>query len=429
VLRDDYAGDFDPDFELSHLSRGALAVLGREYMLSGQLQDRSAMPMVLGRLGVDARIGIAIDEWMSASPIYSARMQRALQFSGNDIGTLFKNLQLDIGFSHSYMHVGYRLESETYGEFWLDCCGALMDVEPFGEDMVRGMCHDIEDPTFDATAAATNPLIKIRPIHRPPRQPTDREPHCRWKVFIDDAPDAQPFEMHPNLAVVAASKLADVAIIDPGTGPEAGGYDDYGDDFDPDFTLEDLSQRALVLAVQEFAVQCHVLCRSFLLTVAQRLGDEEARTVATVHWTGIAGLTAERIRAAMRVEGDDAAAVAKLFQLHPSFHPRTYVDTTVTVLDDQRVLIALGSCPAFAEGDGYSWLAQLGSAPHPALDAIARVGNPRARAHPVDGGDDQLAWEVVIDPHAQVTPESEPVTLTRLSTGATAVNAPRRKLR
>ncbi|HEY5165777.1 MAG TPA: hypothetical protein VIJ44_07495 [Acidimicrobiia bacterium] len=289
--RDDYRGDFDPHFELSHLSRQGLAVLGREYMLSGQLQDRSAMPMVLGRLGVEARIGIAIDEWMSASPVYSARMQRALRFSGTDIGTLFKNLQLDIGFSHSYMHVGYRLENEGYGEFWLDCCGALMDVEPFGEDMVRGMCHDIEDPTFDATAAATNPLIKIRPIHRPPRSPADREPHCRWKVFIDDAPNAEPFEMHPNLAIVASSKLADVALVDPGDDAEPGGRADYTDDFDPDFTLEDLSHRALVLTVQEFAVQCHVLCRSFLLTMAQRLPEDELRTVASAQWTGIAGLT------------------------------------------------------------------------------------------------------------------------------------------
>lgn len=428
MLRDDYAGDFDPDFELSHLSRDALAILGREYMLSGQLQDRSAMPMVLGQLGVESRIGIAIDEWMSASPIYSARMQRALQFSGNDIGTLFKNLQLDIGFSHSYMHVGYRLETEKYGEFWLDCCGALMDVEPFGEDMVRGMCHDIEDPTFDATAAATNPLIKIRPIHRPPRQPADREPHCRWKVFIDDAPDAKPFEMHPNLAVVGASKLADVPLVDPGVGPDPDGRPDYHDDFDPEFTLEDLSHRALVLTVQEFAVQCHVLCRSFLLTVAQRLGDAEARTVADIQWTGIAGLTAERLRTAMHVEGDDAAAIAKLFQLHPSFHPRSYVDTAVTVLDERRVLVALRTSPAFAEGDRYSWMAQLGPNPHPALDAIARVGNPKARAHPVGRGDHHLAWEVVIDPQADPAPESEPVALTRLSTGATAVNAPRRRL-
>jgi hypothetical protein len=428
VPRDNYEGDFDPDFELNHLSRQALAVLGREYMLSGQLQDRSAMPMVLGRLGVEARIGIAIDEWMSASPLYSARMQRALQFSGTDIGTLFKNLQLDIGFSHSYMHVGYRLESERYGEFWLDCCGALMDVEPFGEDMVRGMCHDIEDPTFDATAAATNPLIKIRPIHRPPRSPADLEPHCRWKVFIDDAPNAEPFEMHPNLATVSRSKLADVALVDPGVDAEPGGRADYTDAFDPDFTLEDLSHRALVLTVQEFAVQCHVLCRSFLLTMAQRLPQDELRGVATAQWTGIAGLTAERLRAAMRIEGTDAAAIAKLFQLHPSFHPRTYVDTRVEVLDDQRVRLSLGPSPAFEEGDALSWLAHLEDGAHPAIDAIARVGNPRARAHPVSDGGAHRAWEIVIDPSAEPSPEPADVAMTRLSTGATAVNMPRRRV-
>ena len=30
---------------------------------------------------------------------------------------------------------------------------ALLDVEPMGEEYVHGMCHAIEDPTFDATVA------------------------------------------------------------------------------------------------------------------------------------------------------------------------------------------------------------------------------------------------------------------------------------
>ena len=49
-------------------------------------------------------------------------------------------------------------------------CGALMDVEPMGDDFVVAMCHHIEDPTFDATACATNPRARMRPIHRPPRR-------------------------------------------------------------------------------------------------------------------------------------------------------------------------------------------------------------------------------------------------------------------
>jgi hypothetical protein len=319
----DASGPFDAGFSLADLGRAPLAVLGREYMLHGQLQDRAALPHVMARAGADAWVGVAIDEWMSASPIYSKRMQHALRFTGDDVRTLFKNLQLDIGFSHQYMDVRYELHDERSGEFWLACCGALQDVEPFGEGMVRDMCHDIEDPTFDATAAATNPLIRIRPVHRPPREPAGREPHCRWRVFFDDTAGAQPFEMHPNVGLMRRSRLASVGVVDPGVDAEPGGMPDYSGHFDPDFTLEHLSHRALVVALQEFAAQSQLLCRSFLLTVAQRLGDEPAREIADVQWTGIAGLTADRLRSSMHVGGDDAATIAKLFQLHTCFQTRT----------------------------------------------------------------------------------------------------------
>jgi hypothetical protein len=429
--RDDYSGSFDPDFEIADLSRSALAVLGREYLVHGQLQDRGAMAPVLGRTGLDARVGLAIDEWMSASPIYSERMQRALGFTGDDVRTLFKNLQLDIGFSHQYMDVRYELHDERSGEFWLATCGALLDVEPFGEDMVHGMCHDIEDPTFDATAAATNPLIRIRPVHRPPRVPADQEPHCRWRVFFDDAPNAEPFEMHPNLERLRRTRLATVDLVEPGTDREPGGKADYAGDFDADLVLEDFSHRALVLATQEFAIQSHLLCRSFLLAVAQRLGDDDqTRAIADIQWIGAAGLTAERLRAAMGIDGDDATAVAKLFQLHPCFQPRTYVDLRVDVVDDERAVISFGECPAFEEGDPYSWLAQLDRAPHPALDAIARVGNAQARCHPVEpAGDARVSWEMVIDPTAEPAAEPDAVRMAKGSNGAALLLEPRSRRR
>ena len=431
TLSDDYSGPFDPEFTIADLSRAGLAVLGREYMLHGQLQDRGAMAPVLGRIGIDQRIGLAIDEWMSASPIYSKRMQGALDFAGDDVRTLFKNLQLDIGFSHQYMDVRYELHDERTGEFWLPTCGALLDVEPFGEDMVRGMCHDIEDPTFDATAAATNPLLRIRPVHRPPRAPADQQPHCRWRVFFDDAPNAEPYPEHANVEYMRRSHLADIDIVDPGADGEPGGMPDYSGDFDPEFVLEDLSHRALVLANQEFAVQCHLLCRSFLLAVAQRLGDDEdaTREIATIQWIGAAGLTAERLRAAMGIDGDDAAAVAKLFQLHPAFQPRTYVDLRVEVLDDERAVISFGESPAFAEGDPYSWLAQLDQAAHPALDAIAQAGNRRARCHPVTTGGSHLSWEMVIDPAVEPAPEPDEVRMAKGSNGAALALAPRSRRR
>jgi hypothetical protein len=58
--------------------------------------------------------------------------------------------------------------------------------------MVTNMCHHIEDGTFDVTAQAVNPKARIRPVHRPPRAPSDRSPHCRWEVVIDDDTDTLP---------------------------------------------------------------------------------------------------------------------------------------------------------------------------------------------------------------------------------------------
>ena len=61
-----------------------------------------------------------------------------------------------------------------HGEFWLAHCGALMDVEPMGSEFVHGMCHTIEDPTFDATAVATNARVRRsdRSIGLPEHPPT-----------------------------------------------------------------------------------------------------------------------------------------------------------------------------------------------------------------------------------------------------------------
>jgi hypothetical protein len=326
------------------------------------------------------------------------------------------------------MEFRFDLDGARYGEFWLERCGPLLDVEPFGEKRVRLMCHDVEDPTFDATAAATHPCARVRPIHRPPRVPATRVPHCRWKVSIDDD-EADAFEQHPNLEIVQASKIAQLEIRLPDADAEPGGWPDYAGPFDPEFQLEDLCQRALVSANLEFALQSQLLARSFLLCVGQHFGPELVGEIASEQWTGIAGLTAERLRRALAVEGEDAEAIAKVFQIHPCFHPRDYVDLRV-VLEDGGVRIGFGPSPAFEEGDAHSWLAQLGDAPHPALDAIARAVNPRASSLPTPPrASERLAFRVEIDPDAAPHEEAPDVKLAKASRGASLVLQRRRPLR
>lgn len=427
-LRDDYSGAFDPGLSLADFSRQTLANLGREYLLSGHLQDRVGLPLVAKRFGGDAYVEFSISEWMAASPIYSRRMQEALGFEGHDVSTVFKNLQLDIGAPHQFMDFQFQLDRPDYGEFWLPHCGALLDVEPFGEERVRLMCHDIEDPTFDATAAATHPCMKMRPIHRPPREPAGRIPACRWSIFIGDEGD--PFVPHPNLERVQASKLAQLEIQTSQQDAEPGGWADYSGEFDPGFQLEDLSHSALVRANLEFALQSHLLARSFMLCTAQHLDDEAAAELGRSQWVGIAALTAERLISSMNIEGDGIDAIAKVFQIHPCFHPREYSDLQIELTGDQSARISLGDCPGLNEGDPYSWFAGLSDVAHPALDAIAGRVQPRARCHPVSPpAGRKLAWDIVINPATEKQLEPQELKLAHISRGATFRFEQRRSVR
>jgi hypothetical protein len=304
-----------------------------------------------------------------------------------------------------------------------------MDVEPMGEEFVHGMCHDIEDPTFDATAGATHPHAKVRPIHRPPRVPSDRAPHCHWRVTIDPD-DGLPVGPHPSRAIVERSAIARVEVDDPGVDAEPGGWYDYSGAFDPDFTLEDLSHRALVVVLQEVAVQTHLLAHAYLHCVNERWGHNEAMTNAAQVFAGTAGVGAERLPAALGITGDDAEAIAKLLQLHPVFQPRAYVAPRIEVIDERTVRFALLDAPCFQERDDLSWFATMDAAPNPALDAIARAINPRAASAPVAPRiDEHLAWNITIDPDAEPARRSPTVELARISTGATVTFLPRRDLR
>jgi len=376
-----------------------------------------------------------IEEWMGASPIYSKRMQRLMNFEGDDVGTVFKNLQLEVGSPQQFMDFQFRLDSPEYGEFWLCHCGALMDLEPMGStDMVKLMCHDIEDPTFDATAAATNPRMVMRPIHRPPRidgpagNGAGRWPHCRWSVAIGE--ENQPYEQHPNLAIVAKSKLATIPVDRPSKDGEPGGWSDYSGPFDPGCQLADFSHSALVALIQEFAVQTHLLIRSYVLSQANHYGEEVAQRFARRQWVGHAATGVERLQKFLGVEGEDIETMAKVFQLHPNFQPRTYVDFRIEVTGKRSARITIGDCPALHESSSHHWFAQLEKTPHEAIEALARQVNPRASCRAVDDpGPARFAWDVVIDPAAEPAEEPMELGFVRAGTGLRFRFEQRRSLR
>jgi len=411
----DYSGRFDPAFHLGKLSRGALADLGREYMLFGHLINRAGLPLVHMRLGPEARERIAIELWMGASPVYTRWMQKALRFQGDDVATIFKGFQLDVGFAHQYMDVRYQLESAEKGLFWLQSCGALLQIEPFGEAAVVSMCHHIEDPTFDASAVATNPRARCRPIHRPPRLPSDRVPHCHWAVFIDH--DAEPIQQIPLTTRMGESHLARIGMERP-VDAEPGGWTDYSGPFDPDFQLEDLSHGALVLACRGFLLQDQLLVRAMAAAVAEHAGEAVGREIALGAWLGCGPVASRRVRDALHMPGDDAETIVKVLQVHPAFLPG-YAALRFALEGRDRARLAVDDCDALNEKAAYGWSALLGDGAEPALDAMVQAVNPRARCVAVKpAGSERLAWEVRIDPAA--APAGEPAEASMVTATGTA---------
>src|SRR3546814_11732750 len=100
---------------------------------------------------------------------------------GDGVEAIFKVLQLDPGFPQHYMDVRYEIVDDHHGYFELRSCGALLDVEPWGERAITGMCHTIEDATFDPPAQAVKPPPHVTHLHTPPTLPDDLGPHARWQ--------------------------------------------------------------------------------------------------------------------------------------------------------------------------------------------------------------------------------------------------------
>lgn len=398
----------------AELSRDQLAKLVPELLLIGQMIDRSGMAWCISNFGREEMLQIAIEEWMGSSPIYTRRMQKALRYEGDDVITIFKGLQLDIGAPPQFMDFRYTVHDRWHGEFQLDHCGALLDVEPMGEDYVRGMCHDIEDPTFDATAVATNRKAQIRPIHRPPREPADREPHCAWTVIIDES--YPPVEDHPALDVVRRTRAARTEL-DPIDADDEG-QADYSGPLVSDLDFAAFSRSALVRMADEVCLQMHLLNLSFVIAVGKRAGTdtELATEICTKQLIGVAGLGAERIHRALDLPAGIEGAM-RVLRLHPLLNPAAYVDA-----EFGSDVVHLRRSPAHEDG---AWAALVTPDEKRPLQAIVAAVDPHLDVEIAGGAQDWTARVVETDTAAK---EFSEVSVAKVSGGATFAFQPRKSL-
>jgi hypothetical protein len=383
------------------LSRERLLPVALETMHVGHLLDRALMPQVaIASRDVAVVDQVAISEWMGASPVYTGRMRRLMQIEGDGVDAIIKALQLDVGFPHQYMDVGWKLTDARHGEFWLRHCGALMDVEPHGEKRVIGMCHTIEDPTFDATAYATNPRARIRPIHRPPRQPADRKPHCHWTIEIDPANEP----VQPIAHTQAVARLALARIPNPRE-PESApaGMTDYRGALDPEFRLGNLSTATLAAVAREFQLQEHLLASSAELALRERFGESQARALIAAQCNAVGWVAGPRLARALGLAQGGAPTVAGVLRLGATLPPGFTREVRV---EEGRVHLVLE--PASAElldPENPGWLGLLVRGSGRGVEVLAQSVEPRARLASLDSRDGRIAIEIAVEPGA---PAAEP---------------------
>ncbi len=408
----DYSGRFEPDFRLSRLSRAALARLGREYMLAGHVQSRVIMPLVATRFGPQAAASFAIDAWRAASPVFNARNRHLLRIEGDGMSAILKGLQFDIGAPHQYMDFRFELVDERRGFFWLDYCGALDAVSAATGNnpvAIRRMCHDIEDPTFNATVMEVNPRARCRAIHRPPLADGHSGPVCRWEVSITE--EAGEVEEHPLTRAVRDTRAGRFELSPPEPS-HGGGIDDYSGPFLPDLQLEDLSRAALISQCKEFALDLHLLVRAGHLAVRERWGAAAMAAIARDHWAGAAPVYGERIRKALQITGNDMEAILKTLQVDPAF-PHEYVRCGCDLVDLRHAYFWIEECAALTDEPPRGWLEVLDDPAAAGLDAVVAAVNPKARCHPIEpsevaarGARPLRAWRIEIDDANEALPES-----------------------
>lgn len=406
-MMDYYDGPFDPHFNLSRLSRSSLARLGREYMLFNHLHDRTVMTILMGRFGMQARTDVAVDEWRGSSPVYNRRIRRNLKIGEDGVSAVFKSLQNDVGAPHHFLDFRYEVVNDRLGRFWADYCGPYDCVNTLtGGDagFVKEICHDMEDTTFPSTTMAVNPKAHCLPIHRPPLPAGHCGPVCKWEVSIRD--EHRTLEPTDICRIVGQSKAAQFEFR-AANGQSAGGMDDYSGPFKPDYELEDLSHAALVRQCQEFMLDVHLLIRACMISISSRWGEDVMKDIAREEWLGAAPLYVERIRRALRMQGDDMGAILKMLQVDPAM-PHEYVDFGCKLVDEKRGYFWINQCAAVSDGELGGWLTLLPDPRGPGFDGVVEAVNPKARCRRVDAaglnpGEPKpvYAWEITIQEDAQ----------------------------
>jgi hypothetical protein len=248
-------------------------------------------------------------------------------------------------------------------------------------------------------------------VHRPPRLPAGRTPHCEWTVIID--------ESYPGVSesdgcrALRGSRAASTELREVDHDDE--GQADYSGPLVSDLQFEKFSRSALVRIADEICLQQQLLNLGFVAAVRARADLATAREICEKQLVGIAGVAAERIHRALDLPAGAEGAL-QVLRLHPLLNPAPYVDASVGTEVTVRA--------SAAHQDG-AWITLCGPDSLRPLQAAVRAVDPHLDVEAQGSASDWVVRIIVLDEPARVFDE---VAVTRFSTGSTFEFEPRHAL-
>lgn len=197
--------------------------------------------------------------------------------------------------------------------------------------------------------------------------------------------------------------------------------DDYAGPFEPEWSLERLSRRALARLARERMLLSMIHNQSFIPHLMVLGGREETIAVAEAEWMGASPIYTARNRANHGISGSSVADVFKSFQFDIGV-PHHFLDFRFRVDDDTCGEFWLAYCGAYhhvrlASADDAGTIYDMcHHMEDRTFDATLAVVNPGARVHavhrpptPAQGPDGaHCRWEVRIEPDG-APPEDHPM--------------------
>jgi hypothetical protein len=184
--RDDYTTQFDPHFELEHLSSGALRLVAREFAIQGHLLARAMMCAVDHRHGRTEAMEVGRAIFTGIGWVAAERMTKALGVDADDpaaIATVLPIVHFLLPVDYAGLHVEHdRDETATTIRLSPDA-GGLAEDDPLSlpgllaegvDGIVESLVHGV-DPTATIEAIGSG-TTRTWEVHRRPGQPPAPEP-------------------------------------------------------------------------------------------------------------------------------------------------------------------------------------------------------------------------------------------------------------